>query len=223
MKIVNKKSPQKAITVISPLFFLFCCASHFPTGGVPLSPEEQMVTSAIVEAAKGFVGATSLEVRGKRFNFDCTGGVLASYYSAGIDLWPLMAPYSGNGVKRLWLAVKDNQWVSTHSQPTAGDLIFWDNTYDKNGNGIADDPLTHVGLVVFSAPDGTIEYFHHHITRGFVIERMNLKRPDVFREKLNGQYVIVNAAIRAKGLDRSKGYLSGQLFKGFGSAWRSYF
>lgn len=209
--------------LLFPLFSLFCCASDLSVGQKELTSQERMVTSAIVEAARGFVGVRSLVVNGKRFNFDCTGGVLASYYRAGIDLWPLMAPYSGNGVRRLWMVAKDNHWVIKTAFPSEGDLIFWDNTYDKNGNGLFDDDLTHVGLVVSVSPDGTIEYFHHHITRGFVIEKMNLMRPDVFQEKVDGRYVIVNAAIRAGGLNKSSGYLSGQLFRGFGQAWRSGF
>ncbi len=29
-----------------------------------------------------------------------------------------------------------------------GDLVFFDNTYDRNGDGKFDDRITHVGIVV---------------------------------------------------------------------------
>ncbi len=204
-------------------FYLICCISGFkqqPDDRQRLTPQEQKVNQAIVAAAQSLVGKSALVVNGKRFNCDCTGGVLASYYSAGIDLWPLMANYRGNGVKRLYYALQDKGWMRLTSFPTPGDLIFWDNTWDKNGNGLADDLLTHVGLIISVADDGTIEYFHHHIRLGFVIEKMNLLRPDVGKEQVNGQWITVNSAIRARGLDKSVGHLASQLYKGVGEAWR---
>jgi hypothetical protein len=36
-----------------------------------------------------------------------------------------------------------------------GDIIFWDNTWDRNGNKrFGDDPLTHAGIVISIDEDG---------------------------------------------------------------------
>lgn len=185
----------------------------------PPSDSQQLLSQQIIEASKGLVGASSLVVNGKRFSFDCTGGVLASYYAAGIDLWPLMEPYNGNGVARLYKAMKAKGWNKRTAYPQPGDLIFWDNTYDKNANGIYDDYLTHVGLVISSDEKGNIEYFHHHIMLGFVIERMNLLEPDSYTQTHDGVLTVVNAPLRARGNSQSP-WLAGQLFRTFGQAWR---
>lgn len=210
------------------LFFIFLfsslfygCASYRQVDVSELTLEEQRVTQIIVKTAKSLVGKNSLTVRGKKFNVDCTGGVLASYYAAGIDLWPLMAPYKGNGVKRLYNALEDKDLVTTGAWPVPGDIVFWDNTWDTNKNGRADDYLTHAGLIISSDEEGNIEYFHHHIKKGYVIEKMNLLNPDVDRKVVDGKTVIVNSWIRAAGLGKKPGWLASHLFRGFGRGWQT--
>lgn len=204
-------------------FLLFLPLIGFAQNGIytiePPSDSQQILSSKIIEASKGLVGATSLVIEGRRFSFDCTGGVLASYYAAGIDLWPLMAPYNGNGVARLYKAMKAKGWNKRTAYPQPGDLIFWDNTYDKNGNGLYDDCLTHVGLVISSDDKGNIEYFHHHIMLGFVIETMNLLEPNLYRQTTDGVSRVVNAPLRVKP-NNDNPWLAGQLFRTFGQAWR---
>lgn len=213
------KGFQRTLLVMTPIFLFFCCASFAEIESTGLTYSEQVLTHSIVKAARNYVGATSLTARGKKFNVDCTGGVMASYYLAGIDLWPIMAPYEGNGVKRLYNGLKDKGLLHRNNYPVPGDLIFWDNTWDRNRNGLVDDPLTHIGLVISCDDAGNIEYFHHHIALGYVIEKMNLKRPDVYRETVDGKSIVVNNAIRARGLKKDKGYLASQLCRNFGQAW----
>ena len=216
------KIAKKSLIILLPLFSFFCCAS-FPAeieDSNELTFEQKALTSMIINAARGYVGTNTLVARGKRFNSDCTGGIMACYYSAGIDLWEIMAAYSGNGVKRLYYSLKDKNYLHRSPYPVAGDLIFWDNTWDKNGNGKPDDYFTHVGLVVSSDELGNIKYFHHHITLGFVIENMNLLRANVYKEVVDGERIAVNNAIRARGLDKNQGWLASQLCRNFGQAWK---
>jgi len=215
------KGIKRGFLLLLPLISIVCCASVSFTGDESaLSFEQKVFTSMIVDAARGYVGKSTLVARGKHFNSDCTGGVMACYYSAGVDLWEIMAPYSGNGVKRLFFALNDRKLVNRSPYPVPGDLVFWDNTWDKNGNGKFDDYYTHVGLVVSSDDEGNIEYFHHHISLGFVIENMNLNKPNVHRDTIDGKSVVINSGMRVADSTRSSAWLADELCRGFGQAWK---
>ena len=77
---------------------------------------------------------------------DCTGTVLAIYYYAGIDLARDFNKYSGNGVTRLYKSLQAQKLLYETRYPVTGDIIFWDNTYDRNEDGRWNDTLTHVGI-----------------------------------------------------------------------------
>jgi hypothetical protein len=95
--------------------------------------------------------------------------------------------------------------------PLPGDLVFWDNTYDRNGNGRWDDDLTHAGIVVSVDDDGTIHYVHHNYRRGIVVEQMNLRAPDDTTR---------NSAMRMRGSPDGNGlWLSSHLFRDAGSPY----
>jgi hypothetical protein len=95
--------------------------------------------------------------------------------------------------------------------PAPGDLVFWNDTYDRNRNGRADDRLTHVGVVEYVV-DGTVVFVHRGgkaVARG----AMNPERPS--EAKADG--VVVNSHIRRKSarLERVP-VLAGALFAGYG-------
>ena len=76
--------------------------------------------------------------------------------------------------------------------PAPGDLIFWHDTYDRNRNGRADDPFTHVGVVEYVV-DGTVLFVHRGgkaVARG----AMDPARPG--EGSSNG--VVVNSPLRAR-------------------------
>jgi cell wall-associated NlpC family hydrolase len=132
----------------------------------------------VADSARSFVGRTRLVVGTKRFNYDCSGTILAIYYDAGIDLLPEFNTQSGNGVRRLYGIAAEHRLVYEPKLPQAGDVIFWDNTYDRNGDSLWNDELTHAGIVISTSEDGQVEYVHHNYSRGIIIERMNLLKPD---------------------------------------------
>ena len=176
----------------------------------------------LIEGAYKLVGVRNIIVRGRHFNFDCTGTVLAIYYYAGIDLTKEFSRYTGNGVLRLYKIMKAHNLLYMTKHPSSGDLIFWDNTYDRNKDGKRNDYLTHVGMVVKVFKNGTIEYIHEHIRKGIVIERMNLNDPNTYSKKSNGKIIIVNAPIRIRSANSSHppNWLASQLLKDFGMAYR---
>ena len=103
-----------------------------------------------------------VSVNGKNFMLDCSGAVAAIYYSVGIDVTKDYGKFSGNGVKRLYLALESKGLLANRKDnPLPGDVIFWDNTYDKNEDKyFGNDPLTHTAVVVGVEDDGTIQYLH---------------------------------------------------------------
>jgi len=135
---------------------------------------------------------------------DCSGFVLETYRRAGIDLAPFMNRYTGNGVARLYaLALDYGLLTGDDLQP--GDVIFWDNTYDRNGDGVWNDPLTHTGIVTAVKADGTVEFTHSHYRDGVVVARMDLNDPGAAER---------NAAMRMRGQTSPGGlWTAGQLFR----------
>jgi len=172
---------------------------------------------AVVETARSLVGRSRLQVNGRRFRYDCTGTILAAYYGAGIDLGAEFARYTGNGVTRLYRLARDAGVVYTGSRPEPGDVIFWDNTYDRNGDGTWNDDLTHAGIVVRTYEDGSLDYVHHNYRRGIVVARMNLALPNV--HEAGG--TLVNSPMRMK-RDRhinSSQWLASHLYRSSGSLY----
>lgn len=102
------------------------------------------------------------------FRDDCSGFVSAVMTQAG-------APMDGT-VATIWALALKNGAVHYRETPEVGDLVFFDNTHDRNGNGDLDDELTHIGVVVAVAPDGTATFAHGGTSRGRVYGQINVVR-----------------------------------------------
>ncbi len=94
----------------------------------------------------------------------------------------------------------------------AGDIVFFDNTYDKNKNGERDDYFTHVGVVESVDDMGTVTYVHYG-SRGVVRAKMNLHSPELFETTINGERYRLNDYLRSSAKSTSKD-LSGYLYRG---------
>jgi len=179
----------------------------------PLPPESRTeIQKRLVQKALSLVGRTALQFEGASFSPDCSGFVLAAYYLSGIDLRKEYAQKTGNGVRRLYHIALSHRLISTGQLPVTGDVLFWDNTYDANGDGKLNDELTHTGIVVSSYSNGRVDYVHYHVSRGIVQESMNLYQPD--RESLNAPMRIKEA-----GKPRPEKWLAGQLYRAYGRLW----
>jgi cell wall-associated NlpC family hydrolase len=121
-------------------------------------------------------------VNGRHFKLDCIGTVSAIFYNLGIDITKDFNRYTGNGVGRLFKSLKDKGALHMDRFPHPGDIVFWNNTWDANGDGSwKNDPTTHAGVVLQVEDDGTIHYIHEHVRKGVIVERMNLYRPEIYR------------------------------------------
>jgi len=181
----------------------------------------------VIRGAEALINKAPKEkvtVRDKEFTLDCVGTVSAAYYRAGVDLWQDFHKYSGNGVTRLYRSLEDRNALHKDIYPRPGDIVFWDNTWDRNDDGkFGNDPFTHVGLVMKLEDDGTIHFLHEHFTRGVIVQVMNVKKPDVFRDK-NGKLLNVPLYMASYygNPDNPPQYLAGDLWKSFGGVLRIY-
>ena len=169
----------------------------------------------LVAAGHRLLDLDELYVGDTRYNDDCTGTVLAVYAAAGINLGAHFHRYHGNGVRRTYQLMRGHGLyypARRGVRPAPGDIVFFDNTFDENGDRRWNDPLTHTAVVMAVAADGTISYLHNHIRHGLTIEQMNLRHPNSPE---------LNAPLRQKGSPRdgSGRYLASHLVRGYGRGY----
>ncbi|WP_053228076.1 NlpC/P60 family protein [Spirochaeta cellobiosiphila] len=227
-------SNLKLLLPIALLFLLGSCSTlevidSWGPGNNPLAKQQQQrsqnqthIQTSLVQSARSFVGRQNLWVRNESFRMDCSGLVLAIYWSVGIDLAQDYDQYVGNGVDRIYKTLQDKGLLYKTQYPQPGDLIFFDNTYDYNDNGLWDDPLTHVAMVVSVDSQGQIEYIHDNYSKGIVIEKMNLLHPDIYETNKGSKRIRYNSPMRMKipGKPHPDKWLSSHLMRNFGSAYK---
>ncbi|WP_447978993.1 CHAP domain-containing protein [Candidatus Nitrospira bockiana] len=183
-----------------------CCSAG------PAAPHPE----AIVRTAAGLVGARTIAVDGRRVTYDCAGVTRAIYLAHGIDLYEGEAHDPGaNGVRLIYDHVRAHGRLHRGPAVRRGDLVFFDDTWDFNGDGLVNDPLTHVGVVERVESDGTI-VFISRVSGAVERYRMNLASPHVHRSQ-DGR--VLNDYMRRKRRNDPEGtrYLTGQLFATFGT------
>ena len=166
----------------------------------------------LIDAAHWSVGRTNLSYNGKKFALDCSGVVSALYWKADIDLQAAYPRYTGNGVTRIYRYLEDEQLLYRPDEPAPGDIIFWDNSYDRNKNGRADDELTHVGMVVSVDTSGNVTYVHHDYISGIIFARMYPPNPKD-RNRNSGM------RIRSLGPTPDGKSTAGELYRKAGRGW----
>ncbi len=188
-----------------------------PPGVRPSAPDPAIPT--VLALARSLVGARRFEVKGRRFRGDCSNFVRAVFSTLDLDLFAVPhPPPHANGVRLI------HAWVARYGVnyrarvPKPGDVVYFDNTYDRNHDGRLDDRLTHVGLVDEVEPDGTF-YVIHDASHGVEREPMNLLHP---HDRLDAAGREINAFLRRRtGHDRpGTPRLMGELFAGFGTVHR---
>ena len=180
------------------------------------SVEASSRRAAIVHTASKLVGATVIQVNGKRIAYDCAGVTRAIFLEHGIDLYDGTSPDSkANGVRLIHHHISRHGKFHQGPAVRPGDLVFFDNTWDYNRDGIINDPLTHVGIVERQDPDGTV-IFISRVAGAIERYRMNLALPHLHK---TAEGRILNDYIRRKDLDHpfDAAYLTGELFAGFGT------
>mgnify|MGYP000276834862 CR=1 FL=1 len=170
-------------------------------GPAPSRPADSALGRRIAKAAAHY-----LEHRPRGFRDDCSGFVMASLDRAGV-------PTSGS-TRTFWDHARELGTTHKRKRPSVGDLVFFDNTYDRNRNGRFDDDLTHIGIVIGVDEDDTITIAHGGTGRGRTTLTMNLRHPDVRRDD---DGLVRNDYLRRRLSSDPKHfkYLAGELWRGF--------
>jgi hypothetical protein len=171
----------------------------------------------VVNAASQSVGMQSIpSLNGKRFTQDCIGYVRYIYYRAGLDITRAYS-IGERGVDSLYYGLMEYGFVYTNIIANPGDLVFFNNTYDANRNGLWDDPLTHVGIIESIGEYNTMTYIHY--ASGAVKRDMiNLQYPTThaFRRG-DGSLMVINSHLRrnqGEGLPR-RAYIASTFYQAF--------
>jgi len=197
-------SSQRLRQAVTPL--PDCCRT------TPTDPRKQ----AIVQTAVNLVGAKTIESQGRRISYDCAGVTRAIYLAHGIDLFEGgAADGKANGVGLIYNHLSKHGQLHRGPVVQAGDLVFFDNTWDYNGDGLVNDPLTHVGIVESVENNGTI-VFISRVAGAIERYRMNVAHPHTHRTA-DGR--LLNDYMRRKHWrdGEQTPYLTGELFAAFGT------
>lgn len=143
---------------------------------------------------------------------DCSGLVNDVLRQVGVD--PANAR---GGTRQHWRrALHDGRVVRESLRGDAiraGDLVFFDRTYDANGNGRVDDALTHIAIALEDVhADGTVVMVHRSSSR---IEelRMNLRTPRLHVHP--GRNDVVNSPLKTPRYGTmTTPRLTGELYRG---------
>ncbi len=198
-----------------------CATTHPAVPPVPhaAAPELQGDPAAAVETrwrvvatARRLLGQTSVRWPGQAFPDDCSGLVLGVYASVGVPLTGSARP-GDNGVTAVWRWTSAKGRLFRTGRPDPGDLVFFHDTYDRDGDGKLDDGLTHIALVESVDADGTVSIIHR-VSRGVMRYRMNLDRPALRTEPGSGR--VLNDWIRGS-TGKGQAVLTGQLFAVYGA------
>ncbi len=208
------------INLISFLLIFFSCISIEEKATNFIKKQLYLnVLQTILDQAYALIGKKMNEtvlVNNKEFKLDCIGTVSAIFYSADIDIQKHFNKYKGNGVSKFFYTLSDKNTLYKGKPPEIGDVIFWDNTWDRNNDGvIGNDPLTHAAVVVDIEEDGTIYYIHQNYVFGIIVEKMNLLHPTVYKDE-NGKEINSPMYINSSLKKHPDHWLSGDLFRHFG-------
>ena len=173
---------------------------------------------ALAKAARSMLARPRFNVDGRSYRRDCSGFVMAVLASAGLPIDELLSKPAGqSGVADIFNMAEERGLIHKHKVPDIGDLVFFENTYDRNHDGQMNDALTHVGIVESVAADGTVSFIHH-VRGGILRQKMNLFTPHSRRDPKTGRPR--NHFLRfCNGKKRDK-RLTGELFYGFASLVR---
>jgi hypothetical protein len=214
----------RLVLALSLAALLGCATAHVslhdalgsgPAESQPVDRREGVpsVLDAVLAGARATLGQSHPELDGRRIPTDCSGYIRGLYARAGIDLFAEGRP-SDNGVRAIARWIERHGVLQRRGLAVAGDLVFFDNSYDRNGDRRLNDPLTHVGLVETVLPDGTL-LIVHATNHGIVREPMNLARP---HDSADADGRELNAWLRRKGAGDGPRtpHLMAELFAGFG-------
>ena len=208
---VRMRGMLNRLVVLAVVGSLVCGATQVEAATRKARPTPSLGTRIASRASK-LVGVKNLRTVDKSVPDDCTGVARHAYTSVGIDVMAGTPIAGANGVTHIYRYAR--QRGALHKkQPRPGDLVFFRETHDRNGDGRKNDGLTHVAVVESVSKSGLVTFVHRG-SRGVARSRMFLAEPHVHR--LPGSKEVLNDYLR-RGARGEKGRLTGELFVGFAS------
>ncbi len=170
----------------------------------------------IVAKAQSLLGKKVIHGKnGTVFHYDCSGFIQAVYSYLDISFTDPVARQTQFQSLNIYKYCKKNGTVFIGTLPKPGDIIFFDNTYDRNKNNRLDDRITHVGLVERVQTNHTITFIHVTTRKGIIRGYINTVKPTVHIADNS----IINSFLRARrsGDTAKTRYLAGELVHAYGS------
>ncbi len=183
-----------------------------PVAQWSVRPASSTAGDRVAAAAARFVGAKRLVVEGKKHRWDCSGLVEAAHAASGLSL-------KGSSANLWELARSSGVLHRRKTSGQVGDVVFFDDTWDRDGDRRLDDDLTHVGVI--ERVEGKGAYTLVHLVNGGVQRlRMDLRARHVHTDP-EPPHLLRNDFLRARKKDdrRRTRYLAGELWRGFGRLW----
>lgn len=120
---------------------------------------------------------------------------------------------TSESIPRLYRSCRTDGETFHSRPPNIGDLVFFHNTYDANGDGRNNDWYTLVGIIEQVRSDGTVVFLAH---RGDGVETLHLNL-DRLDESTNTDGQRLNSRLREDSPDDPPftQHLAGQLFAGY--------
>jgi hypothetical protein len=175
---------------------------------------------ALVDRARTMMDKPDTATQQGRFKSDCSGFVLSVFAAEGVpllDWFPVGTSVSN--VAALYRAAESHGEIHTRATPEVGDLVFFDNTYDRNGDGKPNDPLTHVGIVERVDEDGTVSIIHHS-QGGILRYRMNREYSHIRRDPKTHKVLNHYLRLASPGARKAKKRLTAELFRAYATIAR---
>jgi hypothetical protein len=192
-----------------PLLLLLASALVLPGCATVRSKKKlRSEVRTVLDQAIDLMGESKIRIGRTPFRSDCSGFVTACYSRVGMALID-PAVSAKSGTELIFKSLKKRGRIVGVHGAKAGDLAFFHNTWDKNGNRIRDDRFTHIALVERVEGDGRVQIVHFvsgKVKRGYI----SPAKPGQARDKAGGR--ILNSHLRRGGGNT----LTGQLLFRFG-------
>ena len=176
----------------------------------PARREPSRQALSIVARAERLVGVALRGRVARGVPDDCSGLVRLAYLEAGINLVSHGFLAGENAVTAIHRRARERGALHREA-PQPGDLVFFQETYDRNRDGRRNDGMTHVGVVERVEAEGTVTFIHRG-SKGVARSRMNLLFPRSHR----AGGALLNDYLRAAARGQ-RAWLTGELFVDFAS------
>lgn len=209
------------------VFFLGLITAAPPFSSSSAKINKKELRQKIVVTAKDFTQRQiqTFEIKGQTIaiHADCSNFVRAVYWQASdkkIDLFSKARESKAVSGAANGVTLIAKYFAKEHrlgkEEVHLGDVVVFDNTYDKNKNNKRDDLLTHAGVVIDIQDNGTVEFAHGNFGGGIIKKGyVNFKNNSYFVDGKEANSYLRRRKENEKSLPSHK-FRAAELLHGFG-------